>query len=535
MTNVQAAPSILTYQGPKEVLIKTPVTLNGTFNPNQVAKVVLIAEDKYPFNVVSDSTAGTWKVQLNEGFYNAGARWLRLRGFDRNGKVVNEKIINLSISNEPMTVGQDLTLKILTDTLFKASPRDSSALNAQQKAVVKAGQTFKATKYGLVDGHLKVELATPIDPVGTFGYFYTKHANLIKGQKVLKFDIADVPTVIPGAAQMLVVKNTLIKAKPEDSSTLAANQKAELTLGQAFELTGYACLAGHFRVTFVKDLPGFGSTGYIYWEHIQIKKDGKEVTFDPDALSVTALKSTVFKKRPVDSNNLKDEEKYNFPAKMVYGVAGYAPADGHVKVALTDNLPGFGNTGYVFSDVVQFKRGSQVIDLTPSQVELNVPYFSQRDNPRWPGSTCNVTSIAMVLYYYGLRSKSGGQLEDELLQWCINRYGAGSETDHSVLAQMVRAYGFQDDYGTNRTWGQIRNELASGRPVVIAGYFTHSGHIVCVIGYTPTGYIVNDPWGDAQSGYWSTEGRKVFYPSSYMAKMCSPEGEGNAWAHFISR
>ncbi|HSF73624.1 MAG TPA: C39 family peptidase, partial [Microcoleus sp.] len=194
-------------------------------------------------------------------------------------------------------------------------------------------------------------------------------------------------------------------------------------------------------------------------------------------------------------------------------------------------LPNFGNTGYVFPSFVQFKRGDKIFDPVPNNVELNVPYFSQRDNPRFDWSTCNVTSIAMVLYYYGLRSQWGGQLEDELLQWCFDYAGQGSQTDHSVLSALIQAYGFKTSFSTTRRWAEVRSELLNRRPVVLAGDFTAAGHILTVIGYNSQGYIVQDPWGDALTGYSDTEGRKLMYPYSYVNQVAGPDG--NVWAHFI--
>lgn len=535
MTSTRTPIQNLGYDGPTEVLLKTPVTLSGTYNPQQIARVTLVAEDRYPFTVSLDAAKGRWTVKLNEGFYTVGARWLRLRGIGRDGKILGDRVINLAVSAEPKTVGEKLILKVLRDTLFKKSPADSATLSTAQKVLVKAGQTFTVKSYGYVDGHLKLELHNRIEPIGSFGYFYAPHVDLLKGPKALKFSIADVPTTIRGATEMLVTARTYLKASPVDSSSLGDEDKIELLLGQSFSLTGYTPIAGHFRVSLIKPIAGFGKEGYVYWQHVQLKKAGRLITFDPNALTLTTKQTTILKKRPVDSSNLQPNERFTLPGGTTYGVSGYAPADGHIKVALTENLPQFGNTGYVFDAYVELKRGNQVIDLSPAQVELNVPHFSQRDNPRYPRSTCNVTAIAMVLHFYGLRSRSGGQLEDELLEWCLSHYGEGSQTEHSVLAEMVRAYGYRDTYSTNRTWAQIRNEISSGRPVVVGGYFTDTGHIVCIIGYTANGYIVNDPWGDALSGYKNTEGAKVVYPASYMSKMCCPEGDGNIWAHFISR
>ncbi|MBD0392615.1 MAG: C39 family peptidase [Microcoleus sp. C1-bin4] len=522
----------LTYQGPAEVLVNGPIVLRGSFDKQQAAKVEMIAEDKFPLSVTLNQQASTWQVNLPKGFSVAGSRWFRLRATDSKGNVTGSQIIYITVSSDPLTVGKGLTLKIVSDTLFKVAPLDSSRLDNQQKVLVKAGQTLAVSKYGFIDGHLKVVVDSAISPIGTFGYFYEPDVQLAKGNKILKFDLADVPNSNV-TAQLWVTQTTQIKGQPEDSSKLPANQVADLILGSTYAITGYACILGHFRVTLAESIPGFGNIGFIYWQDVKIKKDGKEVPFDPGALTMTMLQATVFKKRPVDAASLKDTEKTTLPLGRVYGVESYGLEGDHLKVSVTEELPNFGNTGYVFPSFVQFKRGDKIFDPAPNNVELNVPYFSQRDNPRFDWSTCNVTSIAMVLYYYGLRSKWGGQLEDELLQWCFDYAGQGSQTDHSVLSALIKAYGFKTSFSTTRNWADVRSELLNRRPVVLAGDFTASGHILTLIGYNSQGYIVQDPWGDALTGYSDTEGRKLMYPYNYVNQVAGPDG--NVWAHFISR
>ena len=522
----------LTYQGPTEVLINQAIALSGNFDKQEAVKVEVIAEDKFALNVTLNQTLGTWRVDLPQGFKVPGARWLRLRATDSKGNVTGSQVIYITVSSDPLTAGKSLSLKILSDTLFKVAPVDSSRLNNQQKILVKAGQTLGVSKYGFIDGHLKVVLDAAITPIGTFGYFYESDVQLTKGTKVLKFDLADVPNTNV-SAQLLVTQTTQIKGAPQDSPKLPANQVADLILGSTYAITGYACISGHFRVTLAESIPNFGNVGFIYWRHVQIKKLGKEVTFDPDALTITMLQPTLFKKRPLDASKLTATERVTLPLGRVYGVESYGLEGSHLKVSLTEELPNFGNTGFVVPTSVQFKRGDKVFDPIPNNVELNVPYFSQRDNPRFDWSTCNVTAIAMVFYYYGVRSKWGGQLEDELLQWCFNYAGQGSQTDHSVLSALIKAYGFKTSFSTTRKWADVRSELLNRRPIVLAGDFTAAGHIITLIGYNSEGYIAQDPWGDALTGYRNTEGRKLMYPYNYINQVSGPDG--NVWAHFISR
>jgi hypothetical protein len=525
----------LDYRGPTEVLVNQPTTLQGKFDPQRTVSVAVIAEDKHPLPVSLNRTEGIWRVKLDRGFQVPGSRWLRLKSSDRAGKLLGNQIIYITVSSDALTVGEALKVKLLRDTLFKVAPVDSAKLNSGQKVELKAGQVFEVAKYGFADGHLKVSLKYPLQPVGDFGYFFEPHVQLTKGNQVLRFDIEDVPNT-PVTGQMLVTETTSLKSAPEDAANLSGTQKAQLLLGQNFGIRGYAATAGHFRVTLTESVPNFGNIGYVFRQHVQLRKDGKLIAYDPDSLTVVIQKETLLKRRPVDANQLSSSDRVSLPLGRIYGVEGYKTESDHVKVTLTEELPGYGNTGYLYPGHILVRRGSQAIDLfpkLPKRVELNVPYFSQRDNPRFYWSTCNVTSIAMVLYYYGVRPEYSYNLPDELLDWILNRYGMDAQTDHNVLQALIRAYGFKSSFSTTRKWSEIDWELANGRPVVLAGDFTATGHIVTVIGYAPEGLIANDPWGDAYTGYTNTEGRRLMYHNGYLNEVCGPEG--NIWAHFISR
>jgi hypothetical protein len=523
---------VLVYTGPSEVLAGQAVTLDGTFDPQQIASVSLVAEDKYSLPVSLNRSRGTWQVRLDNGFQDAGARWLRLKGTNRQGSAISSQIIYISVLTDSLTVGQSLRLKVLRETYFKAAPVDSSRLDFRQKVEIPAGQTYKVNKYGYLDGHLKVMLEGEISPVGDFGYFFEPHVELNKGDRALSFEIEDVPDQSV-SGQMLVTQTTYLKIQPVDSSSLPNSQKAELLLGETFGITGYASTAGHFRITLTESVPGFGNVGYVYWQHVQLKKGNEIIPYNPEALTATVLQATVLKRKPVSASRLSAGDKASLPVGRVYGVSSYTLEDGHIRAALTEELPGYGNTGYLFPAHVQMRRGGETFNPFPSQIELNVPYFSQRDNPRFYWSTCNVTSIAMVFYYYGVRPVGRWPLEDDLLEWVINRYGEGAQTDHAVLSALIRDYGFDHSFSTTRYWSEVETELVNRHPVVLAGDFTATGHIVTVIGYTPSGLIVHDPWGDALTGYANTEGRRLLYPNGYINRVCGPEG--NIWAHFIRK
>ncbi len=526
--------TLLSYLSPAEALVNQPTVLKGVYDPNRISRVTVVAEDKYPLNVSLDRAAGIWQVNLPNGFTSPGSRWMRIRGLDAAGNTVDQKVSYITVVDDARTVGKPYILRVLSDTFFKVSSADSATLNSQQKVVIRAGQVFNVIRYGYVDAHLKVEVATAIPPIGNFGYFYEPHVQLLKGDQPVQVKQDPVAPEIQAAAQAIITSTTLLKASSADSSTLPAHQKLALKQGQTLALRGYACVPGHFRVSLAQPIPNFGSHGFIFKDHVQIRDHkGKIIAFNPNAFSVRIVKPTVFKKRLASPSQLPASEKISLPANSMYGVSGFTRAQDHIQVSMTEEFPGFGNTGFLFQNDIQMMRAGKVVDVNPSEVTLNVPYFSQRDNPRKPAATCNVTSIAMVLYYHGVRPKNPRQqLEDELYQWCLDNYGMGSQTDNGVLAKLIKAYGFPNSsFSTTRRWAQLKRELVDGRPVVVGGYFTHSGHIITVIGFNDKGYLANDPWGNAVTGYRNTEGRRVHYSNSYMNEMAGPDG--NVWAHFI--
>ena len=587
--------SITVVQFPTEVTVNQPALIRGSFDSSQVAQITVVAEDRFPLNVEIDRTRSTWQVNLPGGFKNPGTRWLRVKGLDASNQTSIDRILSINVrsAGATLTTKQDTIFKLsptdsslLTanakvavkagqifaidrygtidghvkvylvtelapvgkfgyfyaphvnvkapivitvnqDTWFKATTAASNTLNASRKSVVKAGASFLVDAYTSENGHIKVDLTNRLEPVGEIGYFYAPH---VKVTKVGEIDpqIDSIPTT---GMTLSILTDTLFKSTAANSTDLNDRQKVLLKAGTNYQVTGYAAIDGHFRVTLSSSIDPVGKIGFVYWKHVRLTKQNRAIAFDPEMKSVTVKQDTVFKKRPADSSQLRQDEMAELKTGQVFGVDSYTPTMNHFKVALTESLAPVGDKGFLYVPHVTLKQGNNPIELAPDRKILGVPYFSQRDNPRDPFVTCNVTAIAMVLYYYGVRSKRGGQLEDELYQWIIDRYGASARTDNTVLQQLYRSYGFGGGFGVTRTWAQIKNEIAENRPVVIGGYFTHGGHIITIIGYTSGGYVVNDPYGDGRTGYARTEGRSLTYSYSYMRAMAG--NDRDVWAHFI--
>ena len=357
--------SILSYLGPQEIEANRAAVLVGSFDKNRVA-AISAAQGSNALNAAINPATGIWNISLDKGFDSAGTRAVQVKATDKTGKVIGEQTINIKVNPASNSSQQFFTLITLQTTQFKAGTVPASSLNQQQKAEIPAGKTYQITDYELEDRHLEVQLNNPISPVGKTGFFYEEHVLLTKGAKILRFDRADLPTPAPGMQLLWVNKKTWLKRNPADSATLGETQKVRFNQGETFNILGYACVENHFRVTLDRAIPNFGNSGFLYSQHVQILQDGRGISFDRNAVTMTVVKTTVFKKRPAAAASLQPADKINLPAGMIYGVSGFSIEQGHIKVSLTENLPPFGNTGFVFPDFVQFSRGGKPFNPAPN-------------------------------------------------------------------------------------------------------------------------------------------------------------------------
>jgi uncharacterized protein YvpB len=176
--------------------------------------------------------------------------------------------------------------------------------------------------------------------------------------------------------------------------------------------------------------------------------------------------------------------------------------------------------------------GPGVTGVADGDVVLKVPYHSQRDNRFYPGGTCNVTCYAMVMAYHGVKQRRPElQLEDELCKF-LEQHGKDRRV-HDHLAWMARQYGLQASFNTAHKWDQIRHEIRSGRPVIVSGKYTASGHIIVIVGLRGDDFIVHDPWGNALREYRVRNGRQLLYPYTYLHAKTRALNSAGKWAHFV--
>jgi uncharacterized protein YvpB len=181
-----------------------------------------------------------------------------------------------------------------------------------------------------------------------------------------------------------------------------------------------------------------------------------------------------------------------------------------------------------------YKSMNDQLKSKRDNVQLTVPYKMQLDNKFEPYSTYNVTSAAMCLEYYGIYAKNKNiQLEDELYEYMSDK-GLNKHYPED-LAQTIRDYGIKDNFTVHGTFERCKQHLSAGNLCIIHGYFTDPGHIIVLVGYNETGFIVHDPYGEwFKTGYRTDlSGEYLHYRFDLIRKTCAYDGE--FWVHYLSK
>lgn len=169
----------------------------------------------------------------------------------------------------------------------------------------------------------------------------------------------------------------------------------------------------------------------------------------------------------------------------------------------------------------------------PTTMLLNVPYEYQNDNASGTGyRECFSSSCAMIARYWG-KVKS-----DDEYNSIRAKYGDTTSSDAQVRA--LQSLGLHPQFITDATPARIETEIRLGRPVAV-GWLHHGpasapsggGHWSVCIGFTPTGFIHNDPNGEADmvnGGYINkSKGKGVVYSRKNWIPRWMPGGSGG-WA-----
>ena len=129
---------------------------------------------------------------------------------------------------------------------------------------------------------------------------------------------------------------------------------------------------------------------------------------------------------------------------------------------------------------------------------LDVPYYSQRDNYRDQDRTCFSSTNAMAVKFI---KPSAIDSDDEYIRTVFT---IGDTTIASVQIQALAKYGVKATFRQDAVFDDVRAQINKGIPVPFG--WLHRGHVskpeggghwALAIGYTPTGLVVHDPWGES--------------------------------------
>jgi uncharacterized protein YvpB len=262
------------------------------------------------------------------------------------------------------------------------------------------------------------------------------------------------------------------------------------------------------------------------------------------AQKLKIVHNTVFKRRPIQSSQLNDAEKYQVKSNETFEIRSFTKERNHIRfVLLNESFKGF-DTWYAYAPHIeilsdeQSQSGQTTLYPKPKPISLSldVPYKSQLDNWENPTGACNVTAMAMCLEYLRANRRSEyskyKQFEDELYRYALDRgYSRHSPYD---LEKIVKDYNRNDRFTTSATFEEVKDWLADLNPAVAHGYFTSYGHIVVLVGYDDSGFIVHDPYGEWFSTGYRTDlsGAYLHYSYRMIRRLCIPDGQ--FWVHFIS-
>ena len=166
----------------------------------------------------------------------------------------------------------------------------------------------------------------------------------------------------------------------------------------------------------------------------------------------------------------------------------------------------------------------------------DVPYFYQYNNSINPGGSCQNTSMAMLLKYYGATSITPDAISTT---WGTSQAQSVSGFNQVCNAE-AQSYGLTGSCvsTSSGSFAAMNSLLAQGKPVVVHGYFTTYGHVMVVLAYTGTHYICNDPagqWNQVYQGSYSggsTSGHQIQYGATAFQNAIGPDN--TLWYHYFN-
>lgn len=161
---------------------------------------------------------------------------------------------------------------------------------------------------------------------------------------------------------------------------------------------------------------------------------------------------------------------------------------------------------------------SWLLSPADAQYVTDVPYFHQYFNSINPSGSCQNTTIAIALGYYGADLHP----DDLSRQYGTEKAQTVSGWEQIFNAQALRlGLAVRDSSLDNASLSDVHRRLDGGLPVPVHGAFTASGHLIVLLGYDDNWYYVHDPAGDWSRNYQldtPTAGRYARYPRDALVR-----------------
>ena len=181
-----------------------------------------------------------------------------------------------------------MKVKVVSDTLFKLSPKLSSQLSNAEKVFVKNGTEFELISYTEAEGnHTRLVLA---------------NQTLGNSQKIWYAYNPDIQ-IESSPVKLVVISDTLFKQRPILSSQLSSADKVFVKNGTQFDLQSYLPAGGnHLKVSLANRFLGPENLNTWYAYQPDVRVSGSTV-------KLKVVSDTLFKLKPIFSYQLSADEK----------------------------------------------------------------------------------------------------------------------------------------------------------------------------------------------------------------------------------
>ena len=163
-----------------------------------------------------------------------------------------------------------------------------------------------------------------------------------------------------------------------------------------------------------------------------------------------------------------------------------------------------GELGSIWDNAVPVKQPP----LSPAERTEWVTQIKALNLSQPDAVTCQAACIGMAV---GDRDVQG--IRRKLLAF-------GQAGDPAVMGKVIRAYGKPYRFDANASLKQVYEWLKAGEFLITHGWFTRSGHVICLDGLkarSPVRYSINvkDPWSEFNASTWSYDQNSKFYDGFY--------------------